>query len=654
MTSSLVFVVQSPVSDPPASGEPGATWKQNLDGMIALVESAVRRQGPPQLILFPANAVTGVAAGLTAENVADRLPTVPCQEAMRLSELARSTGAYIVSGAQEYDPVTPGAWYQTAFVLDPAGDTILKYRQVTRPLGGELRAAASPIQDDAALAELFPVVDTPFGRIGVCIGVDALSPELVRALTFNGAEIICHLDDGRTPVGAQGAVNARRARQWESSALWLTAAPADAGTSEIIGMNVMPIAEAGGPGPTVLGGFVDIDVLRTYRGTPRATNFLLMLRTPLFRDGFARAAANGLPQPDPAQVVAPYGIVCMQGEMRHNHDISRRDEWVRENIDRTLEVLGWAGYTSKIAVFPEFWLQGYERHFGLDEFLQLSMTVDGWEMQMLKEAAAKYGIYLCGSMFEKDDDWPGRFFNTNFIIDPAGELALRYRKITCLNLGGGLADTTPGDIYSAYIERYGGPQSLFPVLDTPLGRIATMSSFEIHYPEQVRQLALAGAEVILHTTAEVQGFNRHAWQWARQARAFDNIVYVAAANNGGDIAEGTPRSLHHGHSQVIDYDGRQMGVLNGAGEGTFTAQVDIMGLRRRRAEQPNWFADQPWGLWERVYTENDGCPVDVFLEKPMREKSEGPAILRQNLDRLYEKGVFVRPPVQHAAPSKAF
>ena len=43
--------------------------------------------------------------------------------------------------------------------------------------------------------------------------------------------------------------------------------------------------------------------------------------------------------------------------------------------------------------------------------------------------AAELGIYIGGNQFEADPEWPLRHFNTSWLIDPAGQVILRYRRI---------------------------------------------------------------------------------------------------------------------------------------------------------------------------------------------------------------------------------
>ncbi len=638
----MQFDIDNPTSDRPAP------WDANIDRASRLIDQAVLRHGPPKLVVLPAYSVTGIPQAMATG------PKNPGREfalsdAAPLKELARRLDAYVVVGAVEYDDAE-ARWWNAAYILDPSGEIGLHYRQVHAPGQPGLGDVGAP-SADAELRTVFPVFDSEIGKLGCAVGIDALAPELARSLTFNGVEIVCHLTDDPPTFFRDGARHVRLARAWENTIYWISADHGHGGTTEIIGPDARGIAASQGPGESVTAAHVDLERLRTMRAAPRATNFILALRTPLYVGGHQRAAERS-PRPDDKPPVAPYGIACFQTELNTVTDLTRRDEILRQNLDRSTELLAWGTFNSKIVVFPEFWLQGYHRDFMIDDFRALAFSFDGWEMDRLREAARRHQIYLTGCIWEKDADWPGIVFNTGFILDPSGELALRYRKVNCLNLAGALADTTPGDIYTDYVKKH-GHDALFPVIDTPLGVLGVIVSFDVHYPEQTAQLALKGAEVILHTSAEVQGGNRHGWQAARRARAIDNIAYLASANSGGDVDRSSPRHLHHGHSQLIDYNGNVMAIVEGGGESVVSAQIDIMALRRRRATDPNWLKTGRSDLWTKLYAENEGCPTDLFLNEPLVDKTRGPAILKENLDRLYARDVFVAPEHMPEAPKRA-
>ena len=103
------------------------------------------------------------------------------------------------------------------------------------------------------------------------------------------------------------------------------------------------------------------------------------------------------------------------------------------------------------------------------------IEMDGAEYQRMGEIAKKRGVYLSGNAYELDPHFPDLYFQTSFIIDDAGEVILRYRRLISMFA------PTPHDVLSQYIDVYGA-DALFPVVETPLGRLACVASEEILYP----------------------------------------------------------------------------------------------------------------------------------------------------------------------------
>jgi predicted amidohydrolase len=72
--------------------------------------------------------------------------------------------------------------YNTAVLLSSEGMLLGKYRKVCLP-HGEVEKGVAPGTD-------YPVFDTKFGKVGLMICYDGFYPEVARALTANGAEVI--------------------------------------------------------------------------------------------------------------------------------------------------------------------------------------------------------------------------------------------------------------------------------------------------------------------------------------------------------------------------------------------------------------------------------------------------------------------------------
>jgi N-carbamoylputrescine amidase len=82
-------------------------------------------------------------------------------------------------------------FYNSAIVIGPHGEKLMKYRKHTVPSGKYLFSTASERYyfKDGDLG--FPVVETPFGvRVGIIICYDRNLPEPARCAALNGAELL--------------------------------------------------------------------------------------------------------------------------------------------------------------------------------------------------------------------------------------------------------------------------------------------------------------------------------------------------------------------------------------------------------------------------------------------------------------------------------
>jgi predicted amidohydrolase len=171
------------------------------------------------------------------------------------------------------------------------------------------------------------------------------------------------------------------------------------------------------------------------------------------------------------------------------------------------------------------------------------------------EMAARHGIWLLpGSIFERREDG---IYNTTPVIDPAGQVAARYRKMF------------PFQPYEIGIR----PGTEFVVFDVPnVGRFGVSICYDMWFPETTRQLAALGAEVILHPTL-TDTIDRDVELPIARASATVNQCYFFDVNGIGD--GGTGRSI------IVDPSGY---VLHEAGSGAelMPVEIDLDRVRRQR------------------------------------------------------------------------
>ena len=84
----------------------------------------------------------------------------------------------------------------------------------------------------------------------------------------------------------------------------------------------------------------------------------------------------------------------------------------------------------QLVVLPEFAMQGPPHGMAAADWIEFACcTIPGPITAPLQRLARERQIYIGGHQFENDLEWPGRYFNSCFLIDPAGTVILRYRRI---------------------------------------------------------------------------------------------------------------------------------------------------------------------------------------------------------------------------------
>ena len=234
------------------------------------------------------------------------------------------------------------------------------------------------------------------------------------------------------------------------------------------------------------------------------------------------------------------------------------------------------GADLRLVVLPEYVLSGYPHSETIGGWAEkAALAPDGPEYARLGTLCREQGLYLAGNAYETDENFPGLYFQASFVIDDLGQVVLRYRRLVSLFA------PTPHDLWDRYLEIY-GIEGVFPIADTPLGRLGCIASEEILYPEIARALALRGAEVLLHSTSEAGSLRLTPKDVAKRARAYENCAYLVSANTAGLEGTDLPGDSADGASKIIDFLG-EVRAEAGFGESMVAAAtIDIAALRRER------------------------------------------------------------------------
>jgi predicted amidohydrolase len=297
------------------------------------------------------------------------------------------------------------------------------------------------------------------------------------------------------------------------------------------------------------------------------------------------------------------------------------------------------GRPVKLAVLPEYLFTSFPGRIGISEFAErAAFAADGPEYTALGGIAERLELFLAGNAYESDPHFPGFYFQTSFVIDPAGTVVLRYRRLLSMFA------PSPHDVWDAYLDHY-GLEGVFPVADTAIGRLAAIASEEILYPEIARALAFRGAELFVHSSSEIGSPLATAKDVAKRARAWENMAYVVSANTAGIADTALPLASADGNSQIVAPSGKVL-AQSGAGE-TFTtfAEIDIAHLRevRRVPAMANSLARQRPGLFAPVYAEALGQEANAMVAGGAPQVPEREHFLRAQqavIDKLSKAGVI--------------
>ena len=262
----------------------------------------------------------------------------------------------------------------------------------------------------------------------------------------------------------------------------------------------------------------------------------------------------------------------------------------------------------KLVCLPEYFLTSFPAGESASEWRgKAAIDIDGPEYAALGKLAAAADMYIAGNAYETDPHFPELYFQASFIIEPSGKVALRYRRLISMYA------PSPYDVWDEYMKHY-TEDDLFPVIDTPLGRLAALASEEIRYPEISRILAARGAEVILHPTSEAASTQMTYKNVAKLARAQENQCYVISANSAQITGSGLAPSSTDARSQIVDDRGIILCETPGGESITACADIDIAALRYRRSRvsMDNMLARQPMDLYAKAYAKLDFHPVGTL------------------------------------------
>lgn len=214
---------------------------------------------------------------------------------------------------------------------------------------------------------------------------------------------------------------------------------------------------------------------------------------------------------------------------------------------------------ARLVVFPEY------SSFFVDPvgeaFVSAAQSREGSFVNAVAQLTHELNVYVVAGMAEMTSD-PQKFSNTAIAVAPDGGIVASYRKQHLYDAFGAKESdwVCPGEI------------EMPETFDVDGLTVGLQTCYDLRFPELSRRIADAGASLIVVPSEWVLGpLKEHHWRTLATARAIENTVYIAAADQTPPVGVGA--------SLIVDPMGVALAEL---GE---EADVALAWVRPSRVEQ---------------------------------------------------------------------
>lgn len=330
-----------------------AQIQANLDVIEETIHAAVSTVSinmPVKLVALAEGALTGFGDEAFdiphVQAAREMFIDIPGPETERLGTLARAHGVYLIAQCKARWPaVMPDRYFNSMIIISPEGEVV--HRATKNHVWCRERSCTPHDVYDRwvelfgdGLDAFYPVLRTPdIGTIGTICCSDGEYPEAVRALAFQGAEVVYRPSEavpmtqaGPDPGGTWLLQNRAHAHFNSLYMVCPNTGPVYAtqdsvhpfdiagGNSHIVDYNGAVLGHTVSGFNSVVAGVIDIEALRQFRVMNLNSNWLKDLRTELFRGMYD-------------EPIHPKNLWLDQEPVLH----AEADEIYRANIARLLE-----------------------------------------------------------------------------------------------------------------------------------------------------------------------------------------------------------------------------------------------------------------------------------------------------------------------------
>ena len=285
---------------------------ENIEEVIHAAVSMVNINMPVKIVALAEGALTGFTDEIFdlphVMAARDLFIDIPGEETEQLGRLAKLYNTYIIGQCKARWPeVMADRYFNTLFVIGPNGKVVHKAAK-NHVWCRERSCVPHDVYDrwvelyGDGIEALYPVLKTDdIGNIGTICCSDGEYPEAVRALTFNGAEVVYRPSEATPmttagyPGGGTWMIQNQGHAEFNSvymlcpnaGPVYLGATskhPVDiaGGSAHIVDYRGQVVSYSASTNNSVVAATVDIEALRQFRAMSLNNNWLKDLRTELF------------------------------------------------------------------------------------------------------------------------------------------------------------------------------------------------------------------------------------------------------------------------------------------------------------------------------------------------------------------------------------
>jgi beta-ureidopropionase len=249
------------------------------------------------------------------------------------------------------------------------------------------------------------------------------------------------------------------------------------------------------------------------------------------------------------------------------------------NLAKALDAMSAArGAGADLIAFPEVILDRFfPQRPGDEKALALAEPIPGPTTERIADRAQELGLVTVFNLYERDER--GRRFDSSPVFDADGRLLGVTRMIHITD-------------YEGFHERdyYHPGDKGVPVYETRAGKVGVAICYDRHYPEVMRALGVAGAELVVIPQAGTVGeWPEGLYEAEVRTAAFQNGYFAALANRVGDEGK-----LHFcGESFAVDPEGRVIARGKSLEEDLVLVDVDLALCAKSTARRLFWRDRRP-------------------------------------------------------------